>query len=248
MIDFDVQARASRFRTAAPWIKIGFGLGLILEALILPGFAGPAAAAATALFAALLSGAAVGTLLRTLAAPLGFILLGAATIPVSLAPPPDGDLWPQLAFAQSEIPRAALLAMRSFAACAAMIGVALSTPIIDVLAVLRALRVPPEIAETALLTLRFMGLLAESRRTITLSQRSRLGDVDAKRRRRSFALLCQALLVKAFDRSRRLEEGLAARGSFGEIRVLSAAKPVQAPAALLAAAGLALPPLATVLA
>jgi cobalt/nickel transport system permease protein len=97
---------------------------------------------------------------------------------------------------------------------------AFTTPATELIGGLRALRVPAEIVELALLTYRFVFLLADEALAMTTAQRARLGHSSKRRWLTSSAMVIANLLPRAMARARRMETGLAARGWQGEMRVL----------------------------
>ena len=90
-----------------------------------------------------------------------------------------------------------------------------------------------EIAEIALLTYRFLFLLADTAIAMDAAQAARLGHDGFKRRLRSLGVLAANLLPRAMDRARRLETGLAARGWEGEMRVLPQQSKLSVPGLIL---------------
>jgi len=196
---------------------------MMLLVLILP--PGPAApAVAFVMMAAALVGARVPpkVWLACAAAPMGFLLTGA----LSLAFQVDAH---GVSLSPGGLAAAARLVARSFAALTCLLFLALTTPATDLVAGLRRLGLPAEIAEIALLIYRFLFLLGDTAMAMDTSQAARLGHVGARRRLRSLGLLVANLLPRAMDRARRMEMGLAARGWDGEMRVLSKSAPVSAP-------------------
>jgi cobalt/nickel transport system permease protein len=81
-------------------------------------------------------------------------------------------------------------------------------------------------AEIALLTYRFLFLLADTARAMNAAQGGRLGHVGIRSRVRCCGHLAANLLPRALDRARRMEIGLAARGWTGSLAVLSPMRPV----------------------
>ena len=156
------------------------------------------------------------------ALPLGFLLTGAAVLLVQIGPA-------GLGLAPGGPEAAAHLCLRAMAATFCLLFLACTTPAADLLSGLRRLGVPGEIVEIALLTYRFVFILAEEAAAMTVAQRARLGHATKARWLRSNAQVIAALLPRALARARRLETGLAARGWQGEMRVLCprpAASPV----------------------
>ena len=221
MTIIDRIAHTNRWRGRSLAEKVLLALGLLAVALTFPPW--PTAVATTAVAAAAaMVGARVPPRLwaGAMAAPLGFAVTGAATLLVGVG---DGGVHltadgPALAGA---------LLLRTTAATAALLLLALTTPASDLLAGLARLRVPAEIVELALLVYRFLFVLAGTFAAMHAAQEARLGHVGWRRRIRSSGLLAANLLPRALDRAHRLEAGLAARGwDGGALRVATPRRPV----------------------
>ena len=210
----DRVANLNRWRRKSLVEKAALALGMLALALLLPPF--PAAP----VIAAIMTGAALigarvpaGTWLALAAGPLGFMLTGAAMLTVQL----DAT---GLALAPNGFALAGGVMARSAAGLSCLLFLALTTPVTDLLAGMQWLGLPAEIAEIALLTYRFLFLLADTAIAMDAAQAARLGHDGFVRRLRSLGLLAANLLPRAMDRARRLEVGLSARGWEGKMRVL----------------------------
>ncbi len=148
--------------------------------------------------------------------PVVSILVGVATVAVSLS-------WGaglQLRVTEQSLWQAAALAVRASAATLAMLVLACSTPVIDLLEGLRRARVPAPLIEIAALSYRFTFGLLDSASAIQQAQRARLGFDTRSATMRSASAGVAAIFLRAWDRARRLEEGLAGRGYDGSLRTL----------------------------
>lgn len=219
MLPIDEVAHTNRWRSRHPGEKAFLALGLLVLAVTLPPWPGAPLCGGVAVVA-LSAGAGIGvrTTGRLLRLPLGFVLVGALPLLVTIG----GDLWP--APAPGGVERAAELVGRSLAAVACLLLFAATTPVADVLPRLRF--VPPAITEIALLVYRMLFLLLDSLRTVREAQGLRMGFRTWRSTYRSLAGQGGAIFVRAFDRARRLESGLASRGYDGTLRVRVPARPV----------------------
>lgn len=161
-----------------------------------------------------------GAVLRVLRAPMAFVLVGALPLLVAVGgdplvrPAPGG-------------PAAALaLAGRGTAALLCLVLLAVTVPPGDALPRLVRLGVPPAVVEVAGLVHRMLFLLLDTAAGVRDAQAARLGYRDVRTGYRSVAGQAAAVFVAAFDRARRLEEGLALRGYDGTLRVVAASRPV----------------------
>ena len=219
-LPIDRLAQASPWRGRALGEKAALALGLLALALILPPWPGGALVLASAWTIALL-GARVPLRdwSRLNAAPMGFVLTGAAALAVELGP--QG-----LTLAADQGHAALAVILRASASASCLLLLAVTTPTPDLVRGLRRLGLPSEIADLALLIWRFVFLLLDAAAAIHIAQEARLGWSSWRRGLRSLGLLIAMLLPRAMDSARRLEVGLAARGFDGSLPMLSPVRPV----------------------
>jgi len=218
----DVAAWSSPWRPRAPGDKAVLCCGLTGCALVLPAWpAGPAVLAVTAGLALGPAGIPWRVLLRVVRVPAAFIVLAAAPVAVGLRTEPAVALL----VTREGVLRAAGLAVHGLAGSAAVLLLAATTPLSDLLPRLRALGVPAAVIEIALLTYRLLFELLDSIRAITEAQTARLGYSGWGPTLRSSSGLVAAVLVRSWDRARRLEAGLAGRGLEGSLTVLDETAP-----------------------
>ena len=210
----DDAAWASAWRGRAAADKLLLCAGLLVCALALPAWPGAVLVTAAAILLAV--GPArvpAGTFLRAIRWPLAFIAVGAVTAVVTL----DGS---GLAWAPDAAERAGQLAGRAVAGSAAVLLLATTTPMSDLLPLLRRLRVPDAVVEVASVTYRLLFVLLESLAAVREAQTARMGWSTARRSYRSAGMLAAAVLTRSWDRARRMQEGLAGRGMEAGLRVL----------------------------
>jgi cobalt/nickel transport system permease protein len=150
--------------------------------------------------------------------PAAFIAVGAITAVVTV----DGS---GLGWAPDAAARAGSLIGHALAGSAAVLLLACTTPMSDLLPALQRLRVPPAVTEVASVTYRLLFVLLDSLRTIREAQTARLGHATLRRSLRSNGALAAAVLTRSWDRARRLQEGLAGRGMETGLRVLPDQRP-----------------------
>jgi cobalt/nickel transport system permease protein len=215
----DDAAWSSAWRRRSPGDKALLCLGLIICALVLPAWPGSLLVGVTAVVLAL--GPArvpARTFGRAVRLPLAFIAVGAVTAVVQV----DGG---GLGWAPEAAVRAGSLVGHALAGSAAVLLLATTTPMSDLLPALRRLRVPAAVVEVASVTYRLVFVLLESLRTIREAQTARMGYSSVRRSYRSSGALAAAVLTRSFDRARRLQAGLAGRGMETGLRVLPEALP-----------------------
>ncbi len=214
-------AQNNRWRGVCPQAKGVFAAAGLVAAY---GAATPAAALAVAgvCATATLAGARVppGLYLRVLAVPLAFLALGA----VSLALAFDAETL-TLSLAPYGLAHAAAVAARALAAVTALLFLARSTPLSDLVASLRRVRVPETLLEMMVVAYRMLFVFAEARRDIAAAQAARLGDASLQRRWHSLGVLFGALAVDVWRRATDLDVAAQARCGDGRLRVLARAWP-----------------------
>ena len=229
----DDAAWASAWRRRAPGDKVLLCGGLVVTALVLPAWPGSALVAVVAVVLAL--GPArvpARTFGRAVRWPMAFIAVGALTAVVEVGR--DGIGW-----APDAAARGGSLVGHSLAGSAAVLLLATTTPMSDLLPALRRVRVPAAVIEVASVTYRLLFVLLDSLRAVREAQAARMGYSSLRRSYRSSGALAAAVLTRSWDRARRMQEGLAGRGMETGLRVLPEVLPSSRPFLAATAAGLA---------
>ncbi|TFV70826.1 cobalt ECF transporter T component CbiQ, partial [Blastococcus sp. CT_GayMR20] len=201
-------------------------------ALVLPAW--PASALVGVLAVALALGPAgvpARTFGRAVRWPSAFIAVGAVTAVVEVG---SGGLG----WAPDAATRAGALVGHALAGSAAVLLLATTTPMSDLLPALRRARVPAAVIEVASVVYRLLFVLLDSLHTIREAQTARMGYSSLRRAYRSSGALAAAVLIRSWDRARRMQEGLAGRGLETGLRVLPETLPSST--AFLAATGVGL--------
>jgi cobalt/nickel transport system permease protein len=220
----DAVACTGPWRHRHPGEKAALAFGLLGCAVALPPWPGALLVGAVAL-TLLLGPAGLGArrLLRAVRGPLAFVVVGAVPLLFSVGGPTllrldPGGAGPALALAGRAT--AALLCLLLFAA---------TTPLADTLPRLSRLGVPAAVVEIAGLVYRLLFLLLDRMIAVRAAQAGRLGFRDSRTTLRSVAGQAGAVFLSAFDRARRMEQGLALRGDPGSLRVQLPAQPLSRP-------------------
>jgi cobalt/nickel transport system permease protein len=210
----DDAAWSSAWRQRSPADKLLLCLGLVVCALVLPVWPGGVLVGLTATVLALGPARVPPRVFgRAVRMPMAFIALGAATAVLTLD---DGGIG----WAPDAAARAGSLAGSALAGSAAVLLLATTTPMSDLLPALRRLGVPAAVVEVASVVYRLLFVLLDSLRTIREAQTARMGYSTLGRTYRSSGVLAAAVLTRSWDRARRLQEGLAGRGMETGLRVL----------------------------
>jgi cobalt/nickel transport system permease protein len=115
---------------------------------------------------------------------------------------------------------AAGVTLRSLAAVSCLFFLSMTTPVPQVLRVLRRLRVPAVLTEVSLVVYRDVWVFVDTVRSIRAAQASRLGYSSLRNSYRSLGMLMATFFGQTLQRARSMESGLKARNWQGEIRVL----------------------------
>lgn len=154
---------------------------------------------------------------RALAIPLGFLATSLPIIALSL----ELSEGVHLSLSPDGARRALEVGARALAAMSCLVGLALTTPMTDLIAGLRRLGVPQPLVEIMDLMYRLLFVVVERATNARRAQEARLGYTTFARAPHAFGLLIGALLTRSLAHARRLEIGLAARGFEGDLQVLT---------------------------
>jgi len=167
----------------------------------------------------LMRGPAVFLFLSTIA-----IIFSYERYPLSFAAIPMGKKY--ITIDPQSFSFAFQLVITAFASVSCLFFLSLSTPITDILNVLKKFRCPKLMIELMLLIYRFIFILLEMADTLSKSSQLRLGNVNFKTACRSMGTLLSALLVRAFKCSNQLFDAMESKCYDGDILVLEEHYPV----------------------
>ena len=219
MFALDLCAHTNRLRTRHAVEKMLAAGGTMLLALLVPPVHGGAVIFVLMALATLgIAGIPWRHYLHAVLAPFGFLLAGAVSLCVSLSFSPQGH-W-LFAWAPDGGMHALQVSLRALGCVSCLLFLAFTTPIASQMLVMRQMRAPASLVELALLIYRFIFVLMATVETMINAQTARLGYATMRTSFRSLGMLAAAFFHQALARARRLEDGLAARGWQGELRVL----------------------------
>ncbi|WP_394214183.1 cobalt ECF transporter T component CbiQ [Thermoanaerobacter kivui] len=116
---------------------------------------------------------------------------------------------------------AIILFFRALAVVSCLYFLALTTPVVDIINVLKKFKFPSLFLELLQLIYRFIFVLIQAADDIYISQDSRLGYATLKNGYRSLGLLISSLFIKSYKDSQDLYIALEARCYNGELKVVS---------------------------
>jgi len=225
----DRYAYTNRIRNVDPACKVALALVVLLLCLVLnrPSV-GLLATAWMWVLAVGVAGLPAGDFSRLLAAEAFFLVLMTAGVALSfsIAVPPPGTTWMWqvgplwVASSPASLTMALHPVTRALGGAAALNFLAMTTPLVDLIDLLRRLRVPAWLIDLIAAMYRFIFVLLDSLERMVTAQDSRLGYRSFRRGMSSAGMLTSGLFVNALQRTRRLQTALEARGYDGELRVL----------------------------
>lgn len=227
MRELDACAHANAWRGFHPAEKCLFASALLAAALIARVPWVPLLVGLAATVAALLGARVPARLFgQFLVAPIAFLALGCVTLAVSLpgSEPLSAVLTLPLGLAvtRAGLAEAMLAFCRSLGAVCALLLLGFTTPMTDLVALLRRLRVPAVLLDLMSLGYRQLFVLSDDVRRIARAQAARLGYDTRAATRVSLGALGGRVLVSTFERSHAGYQGLLARGYEGDLRFLPA--------------------------
>jgi cobalt ECF transporter T component CbiQ len=127
--------------------------------------------------------------------------------------------WLTLVVTDGSTGLAALVLSRTFGGMCALLFIALTTPMIDLFAVLRWMRLPKEFVDLAMLVYRFIFVLIGEAIAIHNAQTMRHGYSGLRNALRSFPMLGGMLFIRSWERGEELIVAMDARCYDGELGV-----------------------------
>lgn len=208
----DDAAWASPWRRRRVGEKVALSLGLVLAALLSDPWPGCVLVAIISIVAILGPARIRPSLLaHVMIAPLVFLAIGSIPVAVHLG----GQGWGIGIFRVTEagLTTALGLLAHGISGTLAVMVLATTTPMVDLLTWMRALHVPDTLLEIASLTYRLLFVLLATASAVRSAQRARLGDeAGLVRRFRATSDTISSIAVRTWQRSQRLQEGLEGRG------------------------------------
>lgn len=164
--------------------------------------------------------------LKLMSIPMSFLILGVLTIAVSFSRESFSFLWGvkiwgfTLGVTAGGLQTAVNLFWKSLGAISCLYFLSLTTPMVEIISVLKRLKVPGLFIELMSLIYRYIFVLIETADKVYLSQSSRCGYASIKTSYCSLAQLTSNLFAKSYHYSQMLYTTLMARCYRGELNVL----------------------------
>ena len=238
MLTMDVLARRSRFFPISGTLKTAGCLVLLMLCILSPSPLPPLLLFLVIALLTLLGGIHLHDYLSLLSLPAAFLLLGGLTLLWEYGPDPSGILSFHLgqgflvltAAAQK---RAGLVMARALGAVSCLYFLSLSTPVPELLETLRKLKVPEVLLNLAVLIYRYIFILLSTCERMKDAAGSRLGYGSLRQSLLTTGKVYGNLLACSFRRAGACFDAMESRCYDGEVRFLTADKPVTLPHLLL---------------
>lgn len=117
----------------------------------------------------------------------------------------------QLSIREDGANLALLLIARTFGGMTSLFFIALTTPMIEIFAVLKSLRIPESVLELSMMIYRYIFVFLDQAAMIHNAQVMRLGDVGTRNSLNSFAMLSSVLFLRSWEQGERLIVAMDAR-------------------------------------
>ena len=224
----DDYAHANGLREVSARLKLLVGLISILLSVSSPSPAAPLfVAASLSLATVLLAKIPARVYLQLLLLPLSFAGLSAAVVAFMhgggealLVLPIPG--YP-LSIAEEGGRLALLLVARTLGGMCSLFFISLTTPMIEVFAIFKSLRVPQALIELSMMIYRYIFVFLDQAAMIHSAQVMRLGDGGLRNRLHSFAMLCGVLFLRSWEQGERLIVAMDARCYDGKLELMEQA-------------------------
>lgn len=171
-------------------------------------------------------GTPLSLFIKLMLVPMSFLIIGVMTIAISASENQSVFLYSvsvagtHIGVSQVGIQNAMRLFFKALGAVSCLYYLSLSTPMVDLMVVLRRLKVPKLFVELMGLIYRYIFVLLETADTMVTAQNSRLGYSSLTTGYRSLGTLVSTLFIRAYKRSDELYTALEARGYEDELNVL----------------------------
>jgi cobalt/nickel transport system permease protein len=164
--------------------------------------------------------------LKVLTLPLPFVLMGVLTVIFNFSKDPGAFDFGFRIFSyfigttNRSVLEGLAIFFRTYSCVSCLYFLSLTTPIVDLVWVMRKIRIPAIFVEILSIIYRFIFELLDTALLMKTSQDSRLGYSNLKRSYRSLGLLISNLFIKSFQNYKNLSMAMESRLYQGDFRVV----------------------------
>lgn len=224
LISIDVLAQKSKLNYLNPEYKMLIGICSLLLCVSINSYVLMVVIGASMMFATIYLGKLkISTYFRLLSLPIVFIILSGIAILIQISRTEIGIInipfaqW-YLSITRSSIIDTGTVIIRSYSAITCLFMISLTTPIADIIDVLRKVKIPDIMIELMYLIYRYLMILIEVNAKMTIAANSRLGYKTFKSSYRSMFGIATNLLVLSFKRASISFDAMESRGYNGTIK------------------------------
>ncbi len=201
--------------------KVVTSLSLVLAALVSPTWPGTIiVAVVSCLFILVWAKVPVRVLWQAMFAPVAFLLIGGISVAVTVGGVAQPQEWwrrGSFAMSPTSLRTATGMFAHGVSGTLAIMVLATTTPLVDILTWMRRLHLPDALLEIASLTYRLVFVFLDSLFCVVQAHQARLGDAPQgarswRRRWDNTAALVGVVALRSWGRATRLQEGMVNRG------------------------------------
>lgn len=226
MILLDKMAYTSPLRKYSPSLKTGFAVGTLLVCVGARSFLlSILVLALMGYFTVHFGKVSLSSYRKMMLAPATFLLLGTLAIlfditqnPSDLVSIPIGGVF--LSISRYSLKETVRLIAVALSSVSCLYFLSSTTPMLDLIQVLKKIRLPWVLIELMMLIYRFIFVLGDIAVAILLSQESRLSTISKKKQLKAIGQMLSVLLVRAVSKANILYDAMESRCYNGRIEVL----------------------------
>lgn len=233
ILKMEQYAACSRLASLNPGLKILTGVCSLCICIMSTGSLTPLAVGAVMVFTTVCLGNMDGrAYMHLMLLPFSFIILSGVVLLVDVTGQglgyfdiPLGPVY--LSVTGESIAETKRVVVKAFAGLSCLYMISLSTPLHEVIGVLKRCHVPALMIELMYFICRFLFILMDVYQQMKISAESRLGYETVERSYQTFFAICANLLVLAFHRASRTFDAMESRCYDGDIQFMEERKMVE---------------------
>lgn len=234
ILSVDYYAYASHMRSWNATFKIIFSMLCLLLCLILNNiYVSIAVILIMGYMTVVIGGLELDHYISMLLIPIVFLLFGSAAIAVGFSWNPVGQYnlnvfgWFYIYCSQASLWKASGLIFKALGAVSALYMMTLTTPLSELIVVLRKAHIPKVIIELMNMIYRYIFIMLDTHSRMKNSAEARLGYVDFKTSCYSFGQVASNLLIVSLKRGTDYYNALESRCYNGDLQFLEEEKPIR---------------------
>ena len=234
ILSVDYYAYASHMRSWNATFKIIFSMLCLLHCLILNNiYVSIAVILIMGYMTVVIGGLELDHYISMLLIPIVFLLFGSAAIAVGFSWNPVGQYnlnvfgWFYIYCSQASLWKASGLIFKALGAVSALYMMTLTTPLSELIVVLRKAHIPKVIIELMNMIYRYIFIMLDTHSRMKNSAEARLGYVDFKTSCYSFGQVASNLLIVSLKRGTDYYNALESRCYNGDLQFLEEEKPIR---------------------